>query len=232
MDSTTTPVDSTTTRAPDGAPAPTSPTDLRVTREPVPDFEPEATPGQRAVEQAATSDKGAAALSAEERLDATEWLLTTDPTTLKGTASLEVNVGTDEQPRIITWEVEALDLPGVEHIRKTVQALSRPNRSTRRAGAQRGEEDFDAPEFQRRIVAAATTSPDLRAVADQRGFAPGAQDPLMGPSALLESMFQYKPGLVGGIWSYIMGMSGIGETDVMKAAPPADAIVTRAVGNS
>jgi hypothetical protein len=180
------------------------------------------------VEQAAHSNEGAKALTGEQHMDALDWLLQDDPTGgIEPTQTWTLNVGTDEQPRLIDWVIRPLDADTFTRLRAEARTGNRQQRRQRGRGTDE-EANFDVTEFNLRMVATATVVPDLGEAARMRGME--AADPLLGPVELLKGQFRGKPGLLDQLAGYVMLFSGYDEQDVVRATP--EITMVRAAGNS
>jgi Phage XkdN-like tail assembly chaperone protein, TAC len=182
------------------------------------------------VETAAQSVNAVKNMSGEQTLDAMEWLLSGDPwggATPK--ATYEVNVGTDEEPRLVMWTIRPVDADEMNALRQEARQ-SAGNRAQRRGRVQQqsGDLDFDVVMFNKRLVALATIDPDLQQAARERGAE--AADPLLGPTTLLTQMFRHKPGLLDQLAGHVMRFSGFDEDDVARATTP-EATMVKAAGN-
>lgn len=180
------------------------------------------------VEAAAKSPQHAKAMPAEEQLDAMAWLLQDDP--FDGelpTQTWRVNVGTDEQPKMISWTIRPVDGDEMNRLRQDARDALGANRQVRRRSRATDAADFDVTTFNRRLVATATVEPNLAEAAEKRGL--GSADPLEGPVMLLGMQFRFKPGLIDQIAAYVMEFSGFNDEDVSRATP--DVTMLRAAGN-
>lgn len=134
---------------------------------------------------------------------ALKWFLDDDETVF--TRDLTLNIGTDENPRKIPWTIQSLDADTIKRLNNE----SAGNRAQRRNG---GVPDPDAAS--RRIVAAGTVHPNLKAIARQKGVTEHHTDPLAAPMAVLEWRFRQKSGLIVQLANDIMGLSGYDEDDI------------------
>lgn len=140
-------------------------------------------------------------LSDSETQDALEWFLSDEDDNF--TQELKLNVGSHSDPKWITWEIKPVDLDTLRRIRQQAQAAV--SRANRRAG-QVGE--IDEVEANVRIVIEGTASPDLLAIAQQKGD--------VDPATTLKRRFSHKPGLIGQISGEIMSISGYDDEDVRE----------------
>lgn len=138
-------------------------------------------------------------LSDTEKRDATEWFLSDEQ--VVETDTFELNVGTRKKPVWIEWEIRAVDLDELKKIRS--QAAG--NRSQRRS---RDAPELDESEANLRIVLKGTISPDLAAVAKQKGLA--------DPADVLRLKLGRKPGLLGQVAGEVMAISGFDDEDIRE----------------
>jgi len=159
-----------------------------------------------AVTRAAELDgkKGDAQLPGEVEDAALAWFL--DDEEPEFTRTLEINVGTDDEPKWIPWTIRALDADEIRKLNRQSE-----NRSARRGGPQ-GERDPDLAS--RRIVAAATVKPDLVEIARQKGVQLAHGDDLWAPMQVLQWRFRAKPGLIVQLANDVFGLSGYDDEDI------------------
>jgi hypothetical protein len=198
------------------------------------DERPEVSDAERAVRQAGAEGKagqaGAKVLSPEEQLDALDWLLS-DETEEEQQAPrrlLKLNVGTDEQPKIIDWVITTLDAETFNQIRAQARLESGNRQVRRQRGRGRDEIDFDVTVYNQRVVAAATVEPDLDEAVKAK-FSQPAADPLFYKVELLKARFRNKPILLDQVAGEVMLFSGADEDDVVRATP--EVTMVRAAGN-
>jgi len=155
-------------------------------------------------------------LTAEQHVDALEWLLADEEEDDSGfTRTLELNIGTAGVKVWMTWVIRPVD-------RETLRALRESgNRRQRRAGQFR---EVDTDEASLRIIATATVEPDLVEAARRKGIE--APDPAFGPMEIIQHRFRRKPGLVDQVVGEIFDLSGYDEEDVREAKE------VKAAGNS
>lgn len=140
----------------------------------------------------------------EERVDALEWLLADegDPEYDSGlTKPLELNVGTDTDPRWIEWTVQAVPEAEIKSIRRMTSGA---NRQQRRSGQENPLDQAD--EFNLRVATIGTLKPDLMALAQKRGIA--------DPAKALQMRFRRKWGLISLIAGEVVALSGVDEEAV------------------
>lgn len=140
-------------------------------------------------------------LSPKATEDALEWFLSAEEEDF--TQELKLNVGSPNAPKWIVWEIKTVDLDTLRRIRRQSTPSSRQQR---RSGAQTGE--LDEVEANLRIVLEGTASPDIRAIAQQKGD--------VDPADTLKRRFRHKPGLIGQISGEIMSISGYDDDDVRE----------------
>jgi hypothetical protein len=155
--------------------------------------------GDELIEAAAKGRK----LGDDEVEDATAWLLS-DASDQEEAAkrTLQVNVGSDDDPTIVGWTIRAIDGDELSGIQKII---NNP-RELRRAGGEPDQFDMHA-----RTVIAATLDPDLRAAAREQGMQ-------KRPSEWLRRKFIHKPGLIPQLAAEIMQLSGFDDTHVREQA--------------
>lgn len=124
---------------------------------------------------------------------ATEWFLSDEEPLHK---TVEINVGSEDEERWIPWVVRPIDLEVLRRIR-------RQSANTSRRG---GPEGVDEIQANLQIVVAGTVSPDLKALAKQRG--------VPAPEELLRLRFVQKPGLLGNLASEILTLSGYDDASL------------------
>lgn len=175
---------------------------------------------------ASQAEAGRVVEEGDEIIDAMEWLLGNEEAGGEQTTQKwKVNVGSDEEPRYVEWEITSVDADTMNNLRQQSR-IQGGNRAQRR-GKQSGDE-IDTHAFYLRLVAAGTISPDLREAAKRRDL--DAADPMLGPVTLLQGMFRLKPGRIAQLAGYIMQFSGYDEDDVVRATP--EITMVRAAGNS
>jgi hypothetical protein len=161
-------------------------------------------PGTTAVREAAAGHV------TEHNIDsATEWFLSDEP--LVSQKNVEINVGTDEAKRWITWTITSVDGEVLKRIRR--EGESGGNRRQRRAG---GASEIDPQEANARIVVEGTISPDLAEVARRKGL-PETADPKYGAVQVLKHRLRDKPGLIDQLAGEIMSLSGYDEEDLRES---------------
>jgi hypothetical protein len=160
-----------------------------------------------AMHQAAKLDgaKGKQELPGDVEDAALAWFLDDDEPEF--TRTLELNVGTDDDPKWIPWTIRALDADEIRRLNKA----SEGNRAGRR-GQIGNERDPDMAS--RRIVAAATVNPDLLEVAKLKGVQIAHGDPLWAPMQVLQWRFRAKPGLIVQLANDVFGLSGYDDEDI------------------
>ncbi len=140
-------------------------------------------------------------LSNKETENALDWFLSDENEEF--TQELKLNVGSHSKPKWIVWEIRPVDLDTLRRIRR--QAQAEMSRANRRAG-QVGE--IDEVEANVRIVLEGTATPDIYAIAKQKGD--------VDASTTLKRRFSHKPGLIGQISGEIMSISGYDDEDVRE----------------
>ena len=160
--------------------------------------------GEGPIPESIQEAKEGTQLSSDQELDAMEWLLGDESDEVADTRTLRINVGTDEQPRRVTWVIQALDGDSMIAIRRRAAGQSR---AMRRQAAGAGETN----EYRASLgmVAAATVEPDLAEVARAKKVA--------SPEDVIRWRFRQRQGLVMQISSEIMDLSGWDEEDVQRA---------------
>lgn len=146
-------------------------------------------------------------LSAEQHMDALEWLLADEEDEVELTKSLDINIGTSQAKRWVTWVIKPVDQ---EVLRSIQQATT--NRRQRRAG-QTG--DIDAETASLRTIVFGTVEPDLVKAAQTKGLE--APDPAWGPMQVVKHRFRHKPGLLDQLTAEIFDISGFDEEDVRES---------------
>ena len=146
-------------------------------------------------------------VTADEADAATEWFLADEEPA--DTDTFELNVGSPDVPRWISWTVRAVD-------QEVLRRLTRDGgRATRRRG-QSGVPDIDPQEANAKIVVEATVAPDLAEIARVKGVQQTA-DPLFAQVQVVKHRFRHKPGLIDQIAGRVMDLSGYNEDDVREA---------------
>lgn len=184
--------------------------------------------GQSLVEQAAQSLGGAKRLDQQQRTDAMAWLLADDDEDMR-TETWEFNVGTDDNPTWVEWQVGPIDADTMKELRARARQAGSQNRQQRRQRTADGEDNFDVTLFNLLMVAHSTVSPNLGEVAAQRGVLVNG-DMLAGPVEILKHRFRNKPGIVDQIAGKIMKLSGYDDDDAAKVTP--QQTMVSAAGNS
>jgi len=173
--------------------APPSPTDApEVPKEPTP---------RDLVAEAAKAKGRSDELTADEQSAALDWFLSDVADDEEVTKALELNVGTADDPRWITWVIRPVDLDTLRRIQRSAQG----NRQQRRAGGAADEVAANA-----RIIVEGTVDPDVKAASISKGI----QD----PSFYLANRFARKPGLMPQIAAEIMSLSGYDDEDVREVS--------------
>lgn len=146
-------------------------------------------------------------VEADQEMDATEWLLSSDGPSAEEIAPtrLRINVGSATEQRYIEWHI--VPLPDSEF--KKLQRSSFGNRQTRRRVAQGDVTAVDQSKYNRKVVAAATVYPDLKEQAARKG---------VDVIDLLDHRFAAKPLLLSQIAGYVSDISGGDEADVEVVA--------------
>lgn len=135
-----------------------------------------------------------------EQASATDWLLSDDPKVApKDRVTLEINVGTEDEPRNIAWTVTSI---GPDQLRRA-QSQATGNRAVRRGGGEPDEYETHCW-----VVVEGSVDPDVRA-ASQKVGAPH-------PARFVRDRFNHKPGLVTQIAVEIMRLSGFDDSHVRE----------------
>jgi Phage XkdN-like tail assembly chaperone protein, TAC len=175
---------------------------------PVPDIrrpepEPDDAPSARDIIDQAAKDPNA--LTPEQTIEATDFLLDDDPEheePLEDT--IELNVGTPGKPVWMKWTIRAIAEDTLAQINRMGAAAA--NRQQRR---QRGAQTTDTTMTNARIVAAGTVEPDLVAACRERGLA--------DPAMLVRLRFRRKPGLLLQLSGEILSLSGFDDDDIRES---------------
>jgi hypothetical protein len=168
------------------------------------------TPEDAVAEAAKLDGKQKTDLPPEVEDAALAWFL--DDEEPEFTRTLELNVGTDEDPKWIPWTIRALDADEIRRLNKQSEG---GNRAGRR-GLNTGERDPDLAS--RRIVCAATVKPDLVEVAKAKGVQVAHGDALWAPMQVLAWRFRAKPGLIIQLANDVFGLSGYDDEDIRGVA--------------
>lgn len=178
-----------------GAPALPPPTDLKGREDREDDVRP-----PREVLGALTAKQG---ITPAEANSALEWFLSEDPAEEEElTHTFELNVGTPDVERWISWTVKSVDQDVLRRIQRFTNSVSKRNRQ---------QDDLGTDMLANiQVVAAGTVDPDLKQVA----MAQGVND----IAIVLRKRFQKKPGLIGQIAAEVMRLSGFDDADVREAA--------------
>lgn len=164
------------------------------------DEEPRA--GRSAVE--AARDRTARSMSPGERSSALDWFLNEDPSSANETKVLELNFGTQDNPRWVFWTIKSVPM-------EVMRAVRRKAGNTR-AARQTGEVDEYRVNLE--IVVEGTVDPDVKAAAAQlakENRGPG------DPVDAMRAKFEGKPGYVAQLAGRIMTLSGFNDEDVRDA---------------
>jgi hypothetical protein len=168
--------------------------------------EPKVTPEEAVAQAAALDGKKQTELPPEVEDAALAWFL--DDEEPEFTRTVELNVGTDDDPKWVPWTIRALDADEIRRLNRQ----SEGNRAGRR-GLQTGQER-DPDLASRRIVCAATVKPDLMEVVKAKGIQPAHGDPLWAPMQVLAWRFRAKPGLIIQLANDVFGLSGYDDEDI------------------
>jgi hypothetical protein len=164
--------------------------------------------GTEAVKAAASVKPGRAdKLDTKTQQNALDWFISSEP--IGGDRStVRLNVGTEEDPKWIDWELQAIELDALRSIRKRASNT----REARRTG------NIDEFRVNLEIVAAATVEPDLIEAAEALGIG--------DPVEALRQRFYNRPGYITQLAGKVLTASGFDEEDVQ------DATQVAAAGNS
>lgn len=134
-----------------------------------------------------------------EAQSALDWFLSDAPEDLgEAVKTIEINVGSSDRERWISWTIRAVDIDELRRIQRLASGRAR-----------RGKEGDSEIEGNLRVIVEGTADPDLYAAAKMRGIA--------DPATALRMRFKNKPGLLGQIAGEIMALSGFDGDDVREA---------------
>jgi hypothetical protein len=170
-------------------------------RRPQPDDDDEAPRAREAIARAA---KDPNAMTPEEVVDATDFLLDDDPDNdapLEDT--VELNVGTPAKPVWMKWTIRAIEEDTLAQINR--MGAANVNRQQRR---QRSKA-VDTTMTNARVVAAGTVYPDLTQLCRDKGIA--------DPAMLVRMKFRRKPGLLIQLAGEVLTLSGFDDDDVRES---------------
>jgi hypothetical protein len=158
----------------------------------------------RAREAIARAAKDPNAMTPEEVVDATDFLLDDDPDNdapLEDT--VELNVGTPAKPVWMKWTIRAIEEDTLAQINR--MGAANVNRQQRR---QRSKA-VDTTMTNARVVAAGTVYPDLTQLCRDKGIA--------DPAMLVRMKFRRKPGLLIQLAGEVLTLSGFDDDDVRES---------------
>lgn len=167
------------------------------------------TPQQEAVERVAAGGK----VTPKDQADALEWMLADDIDEASiETKAVEINIGTQKNPKWITWVLRAADTETMKAVR-AAQA-----QRTRRRGVISAEPTPDEIDEAARIVSLVTVEPDLKKVVATKGVA--------DPALVVKHRFRNKPGLLISLSAVALELAGWSDDDIREP------IEAKVAGNS
>ena len=144
-------------------------------------------------------------LADAEKTSALDWFLNEEPKAMEEeTLTKELNFGTQDEPRWVSWTIKPVPMEVMRAIRKKA--------GNTRAARQTGEVDEYRVNLE--IVVEGTVDPDLRSAARQlHEEGRGPADPVDA----LRAKFASKPGYITQLGAAIMTLSGFNDEDVRDA---------------